>query len=45
LKAGLNPKIILRDANYVLHELGQPLHAFDTAKINGKINVKTAQNS
>jgi phenylalanyl-tRNA synthetase beta chain len=43
LKAiGLNPKNNIVDVtNYVLHELGQPLHAFDTAKINGKINVKT----
>ena len=43
LKAiGLNPKNNIVDVtNYVLHELGQPLHAFDTAKINGKIIVKT----
>ncbi len=43
LKAiGINPKNNLVDVtNYVLHELGQPLHAFDAAKINGKISVKT----
>ena len=43
LKAiGLNPKNNIVDVtNYVLHELGQPLHAFDAAKINGKIIVKT----
>jgi phenylalanyl-tRNA synthetase beta chain len=43
LKAiGINPKNNLVDVtNYVLHELGQPLHAFDAAKINGKICVKT----
>ncbi|MDG2433345.1 phenylalanine--tRNA ligase subunit beta [Flavobacterium sp.] len=43
LKAiGLNPKNNIVDVtNYVLHELGQPLHAFDTAKISGKIIVKT----
>ena len=43
LKAiGLNPKNNIIDVtNYVLHELGQPLHAFDAAKINGKIVVQT----
>src|SRR5690554_6852521 len=45
LKAiGLTPKNNIVDAtNYVLHELGQPLHAFDAAKIKGnKIVVKPA---
>ncbi len=43
LKAiGLNPKNNIVDVtNYVLHELGQPLHAFDASKINGKIVVQT----
>jgi len=43
LKAiGINPKNNIVDVtNYVMHELGQPLHAFDAAKINGKISVKT----
>lgn len=43
LKAiGINPKNNIVDVtNYVLHELGQPLHAFDASKINGKVIVKT----
>jgi len=44
LKAiGLTPKNNIVDVtNYILHDLGQPLHAFDASKINGKIIVKTA---
>lgn len=41
---GLTPKNNVIDVtNYVLHELGQPLHAFDAAKINGKVTVKTVE--
>ena len=44
LKAiGLTPKNNIVDVtNYVLHELGQPLHAFDAAQIQGsKVIIKT----
>lgn len=43
LKAiGIGPKNNVVDVtNYVLHELGQPLHAFDAQKIDGDILVKT----
>ncbi len=43
LKAiGLTPKNNIVDVtNYILHDLGQPLHAFDASKINGKIIVNT----
>ena len=44
LKAiGLTPKNNIVDVtNYVLHELGQPMHAFDANKIEGhKVIVKT----
>ncbi|MFT6222100.1 MAG: phenylalanyl-tRNA synthetase beta chain, partial [Candidatus Endobugula sp.] len=42
-RAGLNSKDIVVDTtNYVLLELGQPMHAFDFDKLSGGISVRKA---
>ena len=42
---GLSPiNNVVDVTNFVMHELGTPLHAFDAAGLNGKIVVKTAKN-
>ena len=39
---GINPTNNVVDVtNYILHELGQPLHAFDLAQVGNKVIVKT----
>ena len=41
---GISPKNNVVDVtNYVLHELGQPLHAFDADKLDNEIIVKTCK--
>ncbi|MBL1280134.1 MAG: phenylalanine--tRNA ligase subunit beta [Fluviicola sp.] len=41
---GLSPiNNVVDVTNFVMHELGTPLHAFDADKLNGKIVVKTAR--
>lgn len=41
---GLSPiNNIVDVTNYVMRELGTPLHAFDAAVVNGKVQVRTAR--
>ncbi|MDC4989904.1 phenylalanine--tRNA ligase subunit beta [Acinetobacter baumannii] len=43
-RSGIRTHSVLVDVtNYVLMELGQPMHAFDLAKIEGAVHVRQAQ--
>ena len=43
-RAGLSPKFDIVDiTNVIMTELGQPMHAFDTDKIEGDIIVRMAR--